>query len=94
MSQLLEAAMLICFGMSWPLSLIKNIKAKSARNMSLQFILLIVLGYTMGIAAKLLTGQINYVLAVYFFNLAVVLLNLPVYFINRRHDRVRLSENG
>ena len=33
MTNFLEAAMLICFGLSWPLSLYKNIKAKSANKL-------------------------------------------------------------
>ena len=85
-AQMLEAAMLVCFGFSWPLSLIKNIKAHSARNMSLPFILLIIFGYLAGITAKFLNGQFNYVLAFYFLNLFIVALNVPVYFINRMAD--------
>lgn len=52
MAELLESTMLICFGLSWPMNLAKNIKAKSAKNMSLQFILLIITGYIAGITAK------------------------------------------
>ena len=37
---LLEAGMLICFGFSWPINLYKNIKVRSAKGMSLPFILL------------------------------------------------------
>lgn len=88
MSQILEAAMLICFGFSWPMSVIKNIKAKTAKSMSLQFILLIIIGYVAGIAAKLYTNTLNYVLVVYILNLVIVSVNVPVYFINRRHDRL------
>ncbi len=86
MSNILETAMLICFGLSWPLNLIKNIKAKTAKAVSLKFLLLIILGYICGIAAKFVTHQYNYVLAVYFLNLAIVTANLIVYFINKKHD--------
>ncbi len=92
MQNLLEAVMLLCFGCSWPISLAKNIKAASAKGMSLQFILLIIIGYIAGITAKLIGGQINYVLIVYFFNLVVVSMNLVVYFINLRKDR--LADKG
>lgn len=87
MSQILEMGMLICFGFSWPLSLYKNIKAKSAKSMSLPFILLIIGGYLAGIAAKLCNHTVNIVLAVYVLNLTIVLINLAVYFINRHYDR-------
>ena len=94
MSQFLEATMLICFGLSWPLTVIKNIKAKTAKSMSLAFILLIITGYVAGIAAKFINQTFNYVLLVYFFNLAVVSINLIVYFINRRYDTVKLTINN
>lgn len=86
MSELLEAAMLLCFGLSWPISLIKNIKAKSAKNMSLWFTMLIIAGYIAGITSKIISQRINYVLIVYLFNLAIVSMNLAVYFLNKRHD--------
>lgn len=86
--QMLEMAMLLCFGCSWPMSVYKNAKAKTARSMSLQFILLIILGYVAGIAAKLYTHTFNYVLAVYVLNLIIVSADLAVYFINRRYDRL------
>lgn len=87
MAELLESTMLICFGLSWPMNLAKNIKAKSASNMSLQFILLIITGYVAGISAKLYNHRFNYVLVVYLLNLVVVSANVVVYFINRRYDR-------
>ena len=86
MSSMLEATMLICFGLSWPINTMKAYKARSAKNMSLPFILLIIFGYMAGICAKLLMNQTNYVLVVYFINLAVVTLNLMVYFRNKRLD--------
>lgn len=79
--------MLVCFGFSWPINLIKNIKAKTAKSMSLQFILLIIFGYIAGITAKLTAHKINYVLIVYLLNLLIVSINLIVYFINKRNDR-------
>ena len=87
MSSIFEAAMLVCFGFSWPMNVRKAIKAKSAKGMSLAFILLIIVGYIAGITAKLMDHQINYVLAVYILNLVIVFTNLVVYFRNRALDR-------
>jgi len=87
MPQILETVMLVCFGLSWPINLVKNIKAKTARATSLKFIVLIILGYLAGIAAKIVSGQYNYVLVAYFVNLIFVTANLFVYFLNRRYDR-------
>ncbi len=92
MTEILEATMLICFGASWPISLIKNIKAKTAKSMSLQFLLLIITGYIAGISAKLINHNINYVLVIYLLNLIVVSFNLIVYFINRRNDQTACAE--
>lgn len=87
MQNMLEAMMLICFGFSWPISLINNYRTRTAHGMSLPFILLIIFGYLCGIAAKIIAGKINYVLIVYFFNLFAVSLNLVVYFRNRKIDQ-------
>lgn len=87
MSSILETTMLICFGLSWPLNLIKAYKARTAKSSSLPFTLLIITGYIAGITAKVVSGQINYVLVAYLLNLAIVLLNLIVYFRNCAIDR-------
>ena len=86
MSELLESVMLICFGLSWPVSVVKNIKAHTAKSMSLPFILLIITGYIAGISSKIINHNFSYVLVIYFFNLFVVSMNVVVYFINRNYD--------
>lgn len=87
MGSIFESIMLICFGLSWPLNVIKAYKAKTAKGISLPFILLIITGYISGITAKLITGQINYVLIVYLLNLAIVSMNVVVYFRNVSLDK-------
>ncbi len=87
MGSILETIMLVCFGFSWPLNVIKAYKAKTAKGTSLPFILLIITGYIAGITAKLIVGQINYVLIAYFLNLAIVSLNVIVYFRNVSLDK-------
>ena len=91
MGSILETVMLVCFGFSWPLNVIKAYKAKTAKGTSLPFILLIITGYIAGISAKLITGQINYVLIAYIFNLAIVSLNVIVYFRNALLDKKNLQ---
>lgn len=87
MGSVFETIMLICFGLSWPLNVIKAYKARTAKGTSLPFILLIITGYIAGITAKLVTHQINYVLVVYLLNLAIVSLNVAVYFRNVALDK-------
>lgn len=88
MAEILETIMLVAFGLSWPINVYKNLKARTAKAMSLWFILLIISGYMAGITAKIISGRINYVLVVYILNLIMVSANLVVYFINRRNDRM------
>ncbi len=87
MGSIFETVMLLCFGFSWPMNLIKAYNAKTAKGTSLPFILLIIVGYVAGITAKVVTGQTNYVLAAYVLNLAIVLLNLAIYFRNTSLDK-------
>ena len=37
MPEILETLMLVCFGMSWPMNVYRNYKARSAKGMSLLF---------------------------------------------------------
>ena len=91
MGSIFESIMLICFGLSWPLNVIKAYRARTAKGTSLPFILLIITGYIAGITAKLVTGQINYVLIVYLLNLAIVSVNVAVYFRNVSLDRKKTA---
>ena len=84
---ILETIMLVCFGFSWPINLIKAYKARTAKSTSLPFVLLIIMGYIAGISAKIIMGNINYVLVAYLLNLAIVSLNLVVYFRNMALDK-------
>ena len=86
-SPILETIMLVCFCFSWPMNLIKAYKARTAKSTSLPFILLIITGYIAGICAKLASGNLNYVLIAYLLNLAIVSLNLVVYFRNVALDK-------
>ena len=87
MTEIFESVMLICFGASWPITVYKNIRSRTARSMSLGFIVLIIKGYVAGIAAKIGSGNVGFVLAVYVLNLIMVMLNLFVYFRNTHLDR-------
>lgn len=87
MAELLETAMLICFGISWPIALIKSIRVGTAKSTSVQFIILILLGYIAGISAKIVSQNYSYVFYFYILNILSVSGNLVVYFINRNRDK-------
>ena len=88
MVSVFECIMLVCFGLSWPISVYKSITSKSTSGKSVVFIVAILIGYVAGITGKLLSGSITYVLAVYIFNFCAVSLDLAVYFFNRRRERL------
>ena len=87
MSALFETIMLVCFGLSWPINVVKAYKAGTTKGTSLPFILLIITGYLAGITAKIVNGQFNYVFIVYLINLVIVMLNVVTYFRNYRLDK-------
>ena len=88
MSEFLETLMLICFGISWPIAMIKAIKVKTAKSTSVQFIFLILLGYFAGISSKIVDHNYTYVFFFYILNIISVSGNLVVYFINRKRDKL------
>lgn len=83
-----ELGMLICFGVSWPISVVKSYRMKTAKGKSLPFLLAIVIGYVSGITHKLLYSR-DIVLVMYVINLCMVSTDLVLYFINRRYDKQR-----
>lgn len=87
MSQLFEAFMVICFGLSWPLSILKSYQSRTAKGKSIFFILFILTGYGFGIASKLISGHITYVFIFYVINFIMVFLDICLYFRNVKLDQ-------
>ena len=54
MAEILEVMMIVSFGASWPLNVIKSYKARTTKGKSLAFLCLIFFGYVAGIISKLL----------------------------------------
>ena len=91
MAAVLEAIMLVCFGLSWPINAVKAYKARTAAGTSWLFLGLITLGYFAGIAAKFVGGTVNWVLIVYFINVAALAANWLIFFRNKRLDHARMT---
>lgn len=95
MSEILEIIMIVSFGASWPLNVMKSYKARTAKGMSLSFLCLIFFGYIAGICSKLTNTAYManfsskwYVLFFYCLNLVMVGLNLILYFRNKKLDKL------
>lgn len=99
MSELLEITMIISFGISWPMNVIKSFKARTAKGKSLSFLCLIFFGYIAGIASKFINpvymasiAEKWYVLFFYFLNLIMVGADICLYARNCRLDKI--AERG
>lgn len=89
MSEILEIMMIVSFGASWPLNVIKSYKAGTAKGKSLGFLLLIFTGYIWGIASKLLAPSFKwYVMFFYVLNMVMVGADILMYFRNKRLDKL------
>ncbi len=89
MVQILEGMMLVCFGISWPISVYKSFHSRSTKGKSVIFTAAILLGYISGICSKILGGNINYVLYLYIFNFIIVSIDFALYFANRRYEKAQ-----
>ncbi len=89
MAEICEALMVICFGLSWPMSVYKSWKSRTVKGKSLLFECFIAIGYVCGIVGKLLTHNITYVFIFYIINICMVCIDLLLYLRNRRLDRER-----
>ncbi len=94
MAEILEVTMIVSFGISWPLNVIKSYKARTTKGKSLAFLLLIFFGYIAGIISKLVNDAYMaaiadkwYVLFFYVLNFLMVGLDLLMYARNYQLDK-------
>lgn len=87
--ELMEIGMIIAFGCSWPMNVIKSYRARTAKGKSLPFLILIMLGYICGITGKLIAPSFKwYVLFFYVLNFVMVSVDLAMYIRNCRLDKM------
>ena len=87
-AELFEILMIVSFGLSWPMNVIKSYRARTTKGKSLPFLLLISTGYVFGIIGKLIGGNFKwYVLFFYVLNLVMVSTDLALYVRNYRLDK-------
>jgi hypothetical protein len=94
MSEILEVIMIVSFGASWPMNVMKSWKARTTKGKSLAFLCLILFGYVAGITGKFMNptymaefAEKWYVLFFYILNFVMVSADLVLYFRNRQLDR-------
>lgn len=95
MAEILEIIMIVSFGASWPMNVLKSYRARTTKGKSLAFLCLIFFGYIAGIASKLVNEAYMadfaakwYVLFFYVLNLIMVGADLVLYARNKRLDKV------
>ncbi|MBR0295588.1 MAG: hypothetical protein IJQ67_06815 [Bacilli bacterium] len=91
-AKILEATMIILFGISWPFNLFKSIRTRSTKGKSLLFLILIDLGYIAGITSKFFSTTFVWesdwwIFAIYVINFLFVSADLIMYFINRAKEK-------
>lgn len=90
----LEVIMMILFCFSCPFNVIKSYKARTAKGKSLQFLIIIIVGYIAGITGKILTFESGewlkwLALSVYILNLTMVSAGLVLYVRSTKLDKER-----
>lgn len=101
MANTLEAIMIVCFGLSWPINIYKLLKSRTAKGTGVMFYYFIDIGYVAGIAAKavkLSQGVATpwYVWFFYILNFCMVLCGIIIYYRNKKLDKEseEVGKNG
>ena len=101
MAEILEIVMIVSFGVSWPVNVVKSYKARTAKGKSMIFLILILFGYVAGITSKFVNeaymasfAQKWYVLIFYILNFIMVSVDLGMYLRNRALDKRRAAGDG
>ena len=99
MAEILEIIMVLCFGASWPMNIMRSYRARTAKGKSLAFLILISIGYVAGITSKFMNADYMaefaskwYVLIFYCINLVMVCVDIALYFRNCALDRAAEGE--
>ncbi len=97
MVDLLELLMIVCFGLSWPISIRKSYVSRTAKGKSAVFEIFIGIGYVFGIARKAIlyfqgdvSGWLFYLgWFVYILNIVEIMIDMGIYIRNIKLDKLR-----
>lgn len=87
-ASILETLMILSFGVSWPLSIIRSYRSRSTKGKSLFFMCFILFGYICGILSKCISGTYNLAFWFYFPNIIMVFTDICLYFRNKKLEAV------
>lgn len=96
-ASIMEMMMVLCFGISWPMNIIKAWRARTARGTSLLFYSFILIGYIFALIGKLVLIHYYaptpwyetvhwYVMFFYVLNTIMVATGVAIYFRNKAID--------
>ena len=97
-TDLLETLMILCFGLSWPISIRKSWVSRTAKGKSLFFEVFIWIGYIFGIVRKFIlcftaTSELGWLFylgwAFYVLNFLEISIDMLLYFRNTKLDKER-----
>ena len=100
-TDLLEAIMILCFGLSWPISIRKSWISRTAKGKSVVFEFFIWIGYIFGIIRKFIiwgsaTSPLDWLFylswAFYVLNLLEISVDMGLFFRNSRLDHLDFVE--
>lgn len=74
-----EIIMLVCFGISWPVSIYKTMKTRVVTGKSPLFMVIVIVGYFFGILNKAIFSC-DWVILLYALNLLLVTIDLALYY--------------
>ena len=95
-TELMEAVTILCFGLSWPISIRKSLISKTAKGKSLFFEVFLLIGYAFGISRKVIqlaildcSGKIFF-LSFFFYvlNFIEISIDVGLYFRNCKYDKI------
>lgn len=95
LTELLEALTILCFGLSWPISIRKSYISRTAKGKSLFFEVFLLIGYAFGICRKVIqVTELNesgflFFLGFVFYcvNFIAISIDIVLYFRNSKLDR-------
>ncbi|HPC93581.1 MAG TPA: hypothetical protein PLU87_01460 [Sedimentisphaerales bacterium] len=81
-----EAVMLVCFGVSWPISIAKSLRTRKVEGKSPLFMAIVCFGYLNGVIYKA-SQPFDWIIGLYVLNMVLVAVDLSLYFYYSRDRR-------